>query len=211
MKKIDDSLYWDQYYQSGVCVTEPSLFAQYVIGQVKPGEELVDLGCGNGRDTIYFARQGLKVTAIDLSKEAITALKNRGLPNICFQHGDVASPVFHQPDSYHNAYSRFSLHAMTEEHACLLLRSVFQSLRPGGRFFIEVRSVRDPLFGKGKELERNSWLYDSHYRRFVVLEELVEELFQEGFHVTYAEESTGFAPFGQDDPPVIRVVAVKPE
>lgn len=88
---------------------------------------------------------------------------------------------------------------------------MFQSLRPGGRFFVEVRSVHDPLFGKGTELERNSWLYDSHYRRFVVLEELVEELFQDGFHVTYAEESTGFAPFGQDDPPVIRVVAVKPE
>lgn len=209
MKTIDDSLYWDQYYRSGVCVTEPSLFAQYVAGQVKPGETLVDLGCGNGRDAIYFARHGLEVTAIDLSKEAITALQSRNLLNTCFQHGDVASPSFHQPGSYHNAYSRFSIHAMTEEHARLLFQSVFQSLRPGGRFFIEVRSVLDPLFGKGEELERNSWIFDSHYRRFIVLEELVEELFKCGFHVTYAEEKTGFAPLGQDDPPVIRVVAVK--
>ena len=210
MKKIDDSLYWDQYYQSGVCVTEPSLFAQYVAGQVDPGETLVDLGCGNGRDAIYFAGRGLDVTAIDLSKKAIDALKNRELSGICFQHGDVASPAFHPPGSYHNAYSRFSLHAMTEEHARLLFQRVLRSLRSGGRFFIETRSIRDPLFGKGKKQERNSWIYDSHYRRFIVLEELVEELFKGGFHVTYAEENTGFAPFGQDDPPVIRVVAVKP-
>lgn len=210
MKTIDDSLYWDGYYQSGSCVTEPSLFAQYVAGRVKPGEALVDLGCGNGRDSIYFAGQGLDVTAIDLSGEAIAALQSRNVPNACFQHGDVASPDFHQPGSYHNAYSRFSLHAMTEEHARLLLQNVFQSLRPGGHFFIEARSVRDPLFGKGEKLERNSWRYDSHYRRFIVLEELVEELFKDGFHVTYAEESTGFAPFGEVDPPVIRVVAVKP-
>lgn len=211
MKTIDDSTYWNQYYQSGVCVTEPSLFAQYVAEQVKPGEKLVDLGCGNGRDAIYFAERGLEVTAIDLSKEAITTLQNKNLPNICFQCGDVASPAFHKPDSYHNAYSRFSLHAMTEEHACLLLQRVFRSLQPGGQFFIEVRSVHDPLFGKGEEVGRNSWRYDSHYRRFIVLEELVEELFKVGFHVTYAEENTGFAPFRQDDPPVIRAVAVKPE
>ena len=29
--------------------------------------------------------------------------------------------------------------------------------------------------------------------------------------VEYAKEQTGFAPYGSDDPPVIRVVAAKPE
>lgn len=210
MKTIDDSSYWDQYYQSGVCVTEPSLFAQFVAEKVNPGETLIDLGCGNGRDAVYFAEQGLEVTAIDLSQKAITELQSRNLPNTSFQYGDAASPVFHQPGRYHNAYSRFSLHAMTEDHARLLFQRVLQSLRSGGRFFIEVRSVCDPLFGKGEEVERNSWIYEAHYRRFIVMEELVEELFKSGFHVTYAEENTGFAPFGQDDPPVIRIVAVKP-
>ena len=32
-----------------------------------------------------------------------------------------------------------------------------------------------------------------------------------GFRVEYAQERTGFAPYGNDDPPVIRIVAVKPE
>lgn len=210
MNTVDDSLYWDQYYQSGACVTEPSLFAQYVVGLVNPGEALVDLGCGNGRDAIYFAERGLEVTAIDLSQKAILELQSRNLPNACFQYGDAASPAFHQPRKYHNAYSRFSLHAMTEDHARLLFQSVFQSLKSGGRFFIEVRSVLDSRFGKGEKVERNSWIYEGHYRRFIVLEELVEELFKSGFHVTYAEENTGFAPFEQDDPPVIRVIAVKP-
>lgn len=209
MKTIDDSLYWDRYYQSGVCVTEPSLFAKYVAEQVNPGETLADLGCGNGRDAIYFAEQGLKVTAIDLSEGAIAELQSRNLPNARFCYGDAASAAFHPADTYHNVYSRFSLHAITEEHARLLFQNVFQSLRSGGRFFIEVRSVRDPLFGKGEGHGRNAWIYNSHYRRFIVLEELVEELFQIGFHVTYAEENTGFAPFEQTDPPVIRVIAVK--
>ena len=48
------------------------------------------------------------------------------------------------------------------------------------------------------------------YRRFIVLDELVESLEQRGFRVEYAQERTGFAPYGNDDPPVIRIVAVKP-
>lgn len=91
-----------------------------------------------------------------------------------------------------------------------MLQRVYASLRPGGKLFIEVRSVKDPLFGKGRQLEHNAFFYDNHYRRFIVLAELVAELERNGFLVEYAEEQRGFAPYGNDDPPVIRVVAVKP-
>ena len=88
---------------------------------------------------------------------------------------------------------------------------MFNGLRTGGKLFIEVRSVHDPLFGKGKQVERNAFFYDNHYRRFIVLDELTESLERRGFLVEYAQERTGFAPYGNDDPPVIRIVAVKPE
>ena len=42
-----------------------------------------------------------------------------------------------------------------------------------------------------------------------LLDELTEALRQAGFRIEYAREQTGFAPYGNDDPPVIRVVAVK--
>lgn len=74
-----------------------------------------------------------------------------------------------------------------------------------------MRGVNDPLFGKGKQVERNAFFYDNHYRRFIVLDELVYSLERLGFLVEYAQERTGFAPYGNDDPPVIRIVAVKPE
>lgn len=60
-------------------------------------------------------------------------------------------------------------------------------------------------------MERNAFFYDNHYRRFIVLDELTGALERCGFRVEYAKESTGFAPYGNDDPPVIRVVAVKPD
>ena len=42
-----------------------------------------------------------------------------------------------------------------------------------------------------------------------MLDELTEALRQAGFRIEYAREQTGFAPYGNDDPPVIRVVAAK--
>ena len=42
------------------------------------------------------------------------------------------------------------------------------------------------------------------------MNELVHLLEQRGFLMEYAQEQTGFAPYGNDDPPVIRIIAAKP-
>lgn len=122
--------------------------------------------------------------------------------------GDFFNEIFYgHPNLL--AYSRFTIHAINQKQERMLLGSMARALKPGGKFFIEVRSVHDPLYGKGEALERNAFFYDNHYRRFLVLDELTEALRQAGFRIEYAREQTGFAPYGNDDPPVIRVVAVK--
>lgn len=207
---IDNTDYWNQYYQNKICSTEPSPFEKYVSTLVDAGKTMVDLGCGNGRDTIYFAGRGMKMTAIDLSDSAISILKQQSIPNTEF----ICADFVNQPDPHGNgydyAYSRFTIHSINQTQERVLLRSIFGALRHGGKFFIEVRSIHDPLFGRGEALERNAFFYDNHYRRFIVLDELKTGLQEFGFQIEYAQEKTGFAPYGNDDPPVIRIVAKKP-
>lgn len=207
---VDNTAYWNQYYKNRVCSEEPSPFARYVSTLVEPGRQMVELGCGNGRDAVFFADQGLHITALDMSREAISQLQDKGLANAVFLCDDFVNSDIHCPDSYDYAYSRFTIHAINRNQEQVLLNNLFCSLRPKGKLFIEVRSVNDPLFGKGKQIERNAFFYDNHYRRFIVLDELVQSLEQRGFLVEYARECIGFAPYGNDDPPVIRIVAVKP-
>jgi len=207
---VDNRAYWNQYYKNQICPTEPSPFAQYVATLIEPGRELVELGCGNGRDAVYFAGLGLRVTAFDLSEEAIAGLQSKKVDHARFICGDFVNADVHQSNAYYYAYSRFTLHSINRNQAQMLLQNVFRGLCPGGKFFIEARSVNDPICGKGKLMERNAWFYDFHYRRFIALDELVNDLIGHGFRVEYAEERTGFAPYGNDDPPVVRVVAVKP-
>lgn len=207
---IDNTAYWNQYYHNQICPTQPSPFAQYVSTLVEPGKTLVDLGCGNGRDALFFAGQGLDVLAIDLSRAAINQLNQNPVEHARFLCGDFIASDAHKPDSYDYAYSRFTIHAINQKQESMLLQAMFRALKPGGKFFVEVRSVNDPLYGKGKAVERNAFFYDNHYRRFIVRDELVHSFEHCGFRVEYAKEQTGFAPYGNDDPPVIRIVAVRP-
>ena len=106
-------------------------------------------------------------------------------------------------------YSRFTIHAINEEQQNVLIKNVYKHLREGGRFYIEVRSVKDDIFGLGQEVARNTYIYEGHSRRFVVKEELEEQLKDEGFKVVYAEENRQFAPFKDQDPIILRIIAEK--
>ena len=51
--------------------TDPSAFALDISWLVRPGDHVLDLGCGEGRDSVFFAELGGVVTGIDLSAEGL--------------------------------------------------------------------------------------------------------------------------------------------
>ncbi len=53
----------------------PSLFAQEFTSELAERLSVLEIGCGNGRDSIFFAKAGLKVTAIDVAPGAIKLAK----------------------------------------------------------------------------------------------------------------------------------------
>lgn len=208
---IDNTAYWNRYYRNSLCPTEPSPFARYVATLIDSGRTIVDLGCGNGRDAVYFASLGLNVVAIDSSRSAIDMLNERGVGNARFVCDDFINSETHRPGCYDYVYSRFTIHSINMNQEQVLLQNMFRALAPGGKFFIEVRSIHDTIYGRGELVERNAYFYDNHYRRFIVLDELVASMQKHGYIVEYAEERSGFAPYGNDDPPIIRIVAAKPK
>jgi cyclopropane fatty-acyl-phospholipid synthase-like methyltransferase len=67
-----DKVYWEKFYKQQNKDLKPSLFAKYVYDTyAKSGQTLIELGCGNGRDAIYFANKGLHVNAIDQCSDEI--------------------------------------------------------------------------------------------------------------------------------------------
>ena len=92
--QIEQGTLWEQFYSGDTQVFYPSEFAKSVLPQLTSGWDILDVGCGNGRDSIFFANHGMNVTAVDRSQEAILHIKKQEqkIHAVC---GDFAvAPVF---------------------------------------------------------------------------------------------------------------------
>ena len=74
---------------------------------------------------------------------------------------------------------------------------------------IEVRSVKGSMFGVGTPTnDPNAWI-NGHYRRFIVKQDLLEELEFIGFKIVFETEGDNLSVCGDDNPVLIRVIARK--
>ena len=105
-------------------------------------------------------------------------------------------------------YSRFTIHAIDRKGEEKLVKWAASNLKANGLFFVEVRSVKDELYGIGEALGDNAYFTD-HYRRFIILEELHQQFTSNGLDIIYSIESKGLAPYKTQDPVVIRLIAQK--
>lgn len=199
--------HWRSYYTIDGGVLEPSPFALYVTSQMKRPLRLLEVGCGNGRDAAFFARQGHDVIACDISEEAIALCHERhGHLPITFVQGRLADLTYHLHGPFDAIYTRFCFHAIPEQEELDILDTASQLARVGSNLFVECRSINDPLARKGEVLSPNERIY-GHYRRFLRPYALSDRIEAAGFSVTELVESNGFAPFGEEDPLIIRLVA----
>jgi SAM-dependent methyltransferase len=205
--------YWEAYYRRREAIQGPSPFAVYVAAKVLNGRtRLLDVGCGNGRDSGYFARLGHDVWALDASRSAVDLCReiHAHVP-IEIRHGAAESLLeVRDLPRFEVVYCRFVLHAMTEKEEAALCSAAHSLLQDQGRFLIECRSVNDPLIRLGEIISPTERIH-GHYRRFVIMEQLVQRLEASGFAIEEAVESKGLAVFNEEDPVVVRVLARKTE
>lgn len=204
-----DKSYWNTFYATNKAVNEPSLFAQWVMQQMETGKKVVDMGCGNGRDSIFFMEKGMDVYAVDASEVAIEHIAERYPDRIHVENKDFISYLGRNNEKFDYLYSRFTIHAISEDEQNMCIQNAYKALKPNGKIFIEVRCTKDELYGKGSLVAKNTFFYNGHNRRFIEKDELVSDLEEQGFAIGYAEEKKGFAPFGDMDPIVLRVIALK--
>lgn len=199
--------YWSKFYASRSAVSSPSPFAIHCADLFRPGQRILEIGCGNGRDANYFSENGFPIVAIDKSHEAINSCsRNITNKNAVFICGE-AMDILREPDeNFDIVYCRFSLHAMTEKEENGALFAAHGLLKPGGLLCIECRSINDSMARTGEVISPSERI-DGHYRRFIVREELEAKLASLGFAIMQMVESSGLAIFKDEDPIVIRVIA----
>jgi SAM-dependent methyltransferase len=131
--------FWDAHHEEHVPTAEPPVNARLaeVAADLAPGAAL-DLGCGPGGDTLWLARRGWRVTAVDISAVAIDRLADRahssGLGDrVTAQRHDLAHSF---PAGRFDLVSAHYLHTSFDLPRERVLRTAAHALSPGGRLLV---------------------------------------------------------------------------
>jgi SAM-dependent methyltransferase len=205
------TVYWADYYAHNGH-TEGSSFAQFVEDRPDTAGTIVDIGCGDGRDSFYFGSVGRTVVGLDRSDVGVAHARDRALgagfgDRVTFEVcdlgdaavlGSVLDRVGAGPVVY---YTRFVLHAITEDVQETPLDVLDAKAKPGDLLAAEFRTDKDAHRQKA---------HPKHYRRYQSAEAFVVDLRRRGWDVVHEVESDGLAPWGDEDPVLCRVIARRP-
>lgn len=127
-----DSVTWDERYRAAdrLWSVEPNLFVADRLGPREPGVGL-DLASGEGRNAIWLAERGWRMTAVDFSEVAIE--RGKGVTdNVEFVVGDVLA---WEPEGSFDLVLISYLHLPLQQISGVLARSSGW-LNPGGELFL---------------------------------------------------------------------------
>lgn len=135
---------WDQHGSAGLTTVTAAV---RTAATVRPGDQVVDLGCGQGQISLPLARQGAEVLAIDVSPAMVAwltmAARRDGVHNltaVAIPIEELALPAA----SVDLVVSSYALHHVRDADKAQLVTHAFDWLRPGGRLI-----VADMMFGRG--------------------------------------------------------------
>ena len=118
------------------------LLDQILKGRFAPGMRILDVGCGEGRNLVYFIRQGMDVWGIDRNPEALKLLRMYGKslhpdfdPEKIIE--DDATCISLPPASFEGIISSAVLHfADNHDHFSSMFAELVRLLKPGSTLFI---------------------------------------------------------------------------
>lgn len=134
--------------------TEPSAFAQRLASLLSPGARVLDLGCGEGRDSVFFAAQGFAVIGVDASRAGIAKARRlaeaRGV-RVSWLVGDMARLAYRGP--FDLIYSCGSIHYVPRRKRARLFPRLQSLARPGGLHAHVVFTDREVYVEKGEVID----------------------------------------------------------
>ena len=121
-----------------------NLLDQIMKGRFDPSMRVLDAGCGNGRNLVWFLRGGFQVHGIDQDEESVAATAKLAaklaphLPDSNFRQESIEALPFRN-ETFDLVICIAVLHfAKDEEHFYHMFNELMRVLKPGGIMFIRL-------------------------------------------------------------------------
>ena len=167
MKKKILIKYWNKFYKKKSIIKE-STFAKFTHKKIiNKNARILDIGCGNGRDSYFFNKKGFEVTGIDISQKAIEKKSKNKIKNLSFKKFDIGKDKI--KDKFDVIYCRFFVHTVDELLESKLIKLIKDSKNKGTIVFFEFRNFKDKIFGTFKAKDHNKVIEfeKGHFRRII--------------------------------------------
>ena len=203
-----DQDYWNRFYAKQIGLS-PSQFAALIATEFDGRCNILDVGCGNGRDADFFASLGHNVLGLDGSQIVVAAnqLRINDTPhkNISYSTCRVGLDTLtdvtsSQVDGFFDdgdlvIYSRFFLHAIPPETEMKMIEELAEMANVKKVYF-EYRCGDD---------EGEPKFFGEHYRRFVRPSQVSKAMQKIGsFSLGYEYIGRGVAKYRSEDAHVCR-------
>ncbi|MFC1686221.1 class I SAM-dependent methyltransferase [Nanoarchaeota archaeon] len=99
------------------------------------GKKILDLGCGPGRDSVYFKKNGFEPTALDFSSEMVKLARNKGLDAMI---GDIEDLPF-SVESFDGIWAHTSLLHIPKVKIEEILSNIYETLKEQGVFLLGLK------------------------------------------------------------------------
>jgi ubiquinone/menaquinone biosynthesis C-methylase UbiE len=138
---------------------------------------VLELGCGDGKTAIAMVETGLNVVGLDLSMTALTTLKKRtDSNNLCLVQGNAIELPFKEGSFDSVAAVHFIDHfLLSDRHK--VVREIDRVLAADGAIIGRFFSREDMRFGKGKQIEPNTFLRENGVFNHYFIEDEILDLF----------------------------------
>jgi SAM-dependent methyltransferase len=154
------------------------LFDQLMKGTYEQCDKILDAGCGDGRNLVYFLKNGYSVYGVDQSADAVKAVKalSKNLspdnPSRNFKLVSVEDMSF-ESEYFDLIISSAVLHfANSKDHFEDMLNAMWRVLKPGGYLFARMASDIG-IENKVTTLGNGRYLLPDGTERFLVNEPLL--------------------------------------
>lgn len=150
-----DVSFFDEAYRgtgAGWDIGKPRPFFAPLVDAGTISGSVLDIGCGTGSDSVYFASRGLEVTGLDGSGVAIERARAKAREqgvSARFIQGD-ALRLSELNETFDTVVECGLLHVFSDENMARLVREVHAVLRPSGRYVVACFSDQASFDGPRK-------------------------------------------------------------
>jgi len=150
-------------------------------------DEIIDLGCGQGNNTLYLIEKNKNVISCDISNEALKIVKNN-IKNSNVVKLNMLDGLPFVDNFTSLIISDLSLQYFSFEDTKKIIKDLKRVIKPCGHLILRLSSTNDINYGamQGVKLEENYYFVEKRKKRYYDLKSI--ETFFEDWNIVYVKE-----------------------